>query len=468
VKTLTEQAQTVEDVRRLVDEHDIEFIFASFSEVRGKSNAKLVPAAHLEELFANGAGFAGFAAGDIGQGPHSPDVEAVPDPRSFRIVPWQPGLAHVIGDVRVEGQEWPYCPRTILRRQIAKAAEKGYVFKIGFEAEFMLVGFDEDGQLVVSDRQDNWDRPCYDVKGLTRQYEFVTTMSKYVSELGWDNYAVDHEDGNGQFECNVTFADALETADRAVFFRYMTETVAQQFGSMATFMPKPFTDNTGNGLHYTMSLWDAETDTNLFDDPSDPRGFGLSELGYQFAAGILDHARGYAAMVAPTVNSYKRLKPGTETIRTWVPVCMAYGGNNRTQMLRIARAGAFEDRTPDFSGSPYLGMASALAAGLDGIERGLDPGEPNTVNLHNLSPSEIAERGIGMLPASLLESVHYLTKDDVLREALGQVPVDGPDGEPSSKTEDFVDYYARLKRDEYHEVADIVTAHEIKRYLTFP
>lgn len=468
MRVLIKQAQTVEDVRKLVDEHNIEFIFASFSEVKGKSNAKLVPAAHLEKLFAEGAGFAGLAAGDIGQGPHSPDVEVSLDPRTFRIVPWQTGLAHVIGDVRVNGEEWPYCPRTILRRQLQKAAEKGYVFKIGFEAEFMLVDLDEHGQLTVSDRQDVWDRPCYDVNGLTRQYEFVTTMSRYIDELGWENYAVDHEDGNGQFECNVTFSDALETADRAMFFKYMTNTVAQQHGSVATFMPKPFTDNTGNGLHYTMSLWDSETDTNLFEDADDPRGFGLSKLGYEFAAGVLDHGRGCAAMVAPTVNSYKRLKPGTDTIRTWVPVCMAYGGNNRTQMLRIARAGAFEFRAPDFSGSPYLGMAAVLAAGLDGIERGLDPGEPNVNNLYELSPREAAKRGIGMLPASLLEAVHYLTKDDVLRSALGKVPVDGPNGEPSTETEDFVDYYADLKRDEYHEMTDIVTQNEIKRYLTFP
>lgn len=462
------QPQTVEDVRKLVDEHDIEFIFASFSEVRGKSNAKLVPAAHLEQLFAEGAGFAGMAAGAIGQGPHSPDVVVSLDPRSFRIVPWQPGLAHVIGDAQVDSQEWSYCPRTILRRQIDQAAKKGYVFKVGLEAEFMLLDFDDNGKLTVADRQDTWDRPCYDVNGLTRQYEFVTKMSKYIDELGWENYAVDHEDGNGQFECNVTYADALETADRAMFFKYMTTTVAQQHGAIATFMPKPFTDNTGNGLHYTMSLWDAETDTNLFEDLDDPRGFGLSKLGYEFAAGVLDHGRGCAAMVAPTVNSYKRLKPGTESVRTWVPVCMAYGGNNRTQMLRIARVGGFEFRAPDFSGSPYLGMAAVLAAGMDGIGRELDPGEPNESNLYDLSPREASERGIKMLPASLLEAVHYLTKDDVLRSALGRVPIDGPDGMPSTKTEDFVDYYANLKRDEYHELADIVTGDEIKRYLTFP
>lgn len=462
------QPQSVEDVKKLIKEHDIEFIFASFTEVQGKSSAKLVPASQVEELFSEGVGFAGFAAGQIGQGPQSPDVEIIPDPKTFRIVPWQKGLAHVIGDVTVEGKPWEYCPRTILKNQMEKAKEQGYVFKLGFEAEFMLVDFDEDGKLEVADKYDNWARPCYDVKALSRQYELMTTLSKYVTELGWENYAVDHEDGNGQFEINVTFADALETADRAIFFRYMVDSLAEQYGMIATFMPKPFTDNTGNGFHYTMSLWDAETDENLFLDENDPRGLDLSKLGYQFSAGILDHARGYMAMVAPTVNSYKRLKAGTELIRTWVPVAITYGGNNRTQMLRIARSGAIEDRTPDFAGSPYLGFTAALAAGMDGVKRDLDPGEPNDMDLYIAPQQEIDRRGIRMLPHSLMESVHYLSKDDVLREAFGEVPIDGPYGQPSDATEDFVDYYARIKRAEYHEVTDEVTSHEIDRYLRFP
>src|SRR5699024_9722411 len=188
----------------------------------------------------------------------------------------------------------------------------------------------------------------------TSQYYLMTLLSNYVTELVWDNYAVDHEDGNGQFEINVTFADALETADRAFFFRYMVDSRAEEYSMIATFMPKPFTDNTGNYFHYSNSFRCMDNDVNLFRAYNDPRGLDFSELGYQFSAGILDHALGYMAMVAPTVNSYKRLKAGTELIRTWVPVAITYGGNNRTQMLRIARSGAIEDRTPDFAGSPYL------------------------------------------------------------------------------------------------------------------
>src|SRR5699024_10903707 len=146
--------------------------------------------------------------------------------------------------------------------------------------------------------------PCYDVKALTRQYELMTRLSNYVTELGWDNYAVDHEDGNGQFEINVTFADALETADRAIFFRYMVDSLAEEYGMIATFMPRPFTENTGNGCHYTMSRWDTDTDENRFRDEIGPRAPDLSDLGYQYSAGILYHACGYMALVAPTVNSY--------------------------------------------------------------------------------------------------------------------------------------------------------------------
>src|SRR5699024_7190770 len=203
--------------------------------------------------------------------------------------------------------------------------------------------------------------------------------------------------------------------------------------------------------HYTMSLWDKDTDENLFLDENDPRGLDLSELGYQFSAGILDHARGYMAMVAPAANSYKRLKAGTELIRTWRPVAITYGGNNRTQMLRIGRCGTIDYRTPDFPGRPWRGFSGPSATGTDGVYRKLDPSEPNDMDLYIAPSQEIERRGIRMLPHSLMESVHYLCQDDVLREALGQVPADGPYGEPSDYTEDFVDYYARIKRAEYHE-----------------
>ena len=157
----------------------IEFIFAQFVEMYGKPNAKLVPANHLDDLFAEGAGFAGFAAGEIGQGPHSPDLAAMPDPASFTPVPWQPNLARFACDVYVEGEPWPYCPRTILKRQLERARKMGFIFKIGIEVEFHLLRRNDDGSIDLADTLDTLDRPCYDMKALSRQFDFISTLSKY-------------------------------------------------------------------------------------------------------------------------------------------------------------------------------------------------------------------------------------------------------------------------------------------------
>src|SRR5713226_9724457 len=411
-----EKEVTLEDIRKQIKDRKIEFLFAQFVDMYARPSGKLVPANHVDDLFAEGAGFAGFAAGEIGQGPHSPDMAAMPDAASFTPVPWQPNLARFACDVLVEGEPWPYCPRTILKRQMAVARDRGYVFKIGMEAEFFLTRRGEDGKLELADPLDELDRPCYDMKALSRQYDFISTLSKYESELGWDNYANDHEDANGQFESNFVFTDALTTADRVIFFRYMVQTLAQKQGLLATFMPKPFAKLTGSGLHMHMSLWDPETDTELFQDPNDPRGFGLSELAYHWVAGLKEHATAYIAVTAPTVNSYKRLIVGAPTSgATWSPVYVTFGGNNRTQMIRIPAPGRFEDRTIDGATNPYLAATVVLAAGLDGIENKLDPGEANMDNLYELSEEELGRRGITTLPANLLDATRNLQADDVLR-----------------------------------------------------
>jgi len=453
---MADRPQSVEDVRKLVDQMGIEFLFTQFVEMYGKPNGKLVPASHLEDVFAEGAGFAGFAAGEIGQGPHHPDLAAMPDPQSFTPVPWQPNLARFACDVYVEGEPWPYCPRTILRRQMAKARERGYVFKMGMEAEFFLTRVNGDGKIEVADPLDTLDRPCYDMKALSRNFDFISTLSKYESQLGWDNYANDHEDANGQFESNFVFTDALTTADRVIFFRYMVHMLAQQRGLQATFMPKPFANLTGNGLHIHMSLWDAETDTNLFEDENDPRGFGLSELAYHWLGGLLKHAKAYIAITAPTVNSYKRLIVGAPTSgATWAPVYVTYGGNNRTQMIRIPGPGRFEDRTVDGSANPYLAATAVLAAGLDGIDNKLDPGDVNMDNMYEVSEEELRRRGIEVLPANLLDATRNLEQDEVLREALGK-----------AVGEDYVDYFVRVKQREWKDYHDLVTNWEVQKYLS--
>jgi glutamine synthetase len=447
---------SVEEVRELIDDRGIEFLFAQFVEMYGKQNAKLVPASHLEDVFADGAGFAGFAAGELGQGPHDPDIAAMPDPTSFTPVPWQPDLARFACDVYVDGEPWPYCPRTILKRQMARARERGVVFKIGMEAEFILTRQREDGTIEVADPLDTLDQPCYDMKALTRQYDFVTTLSKYESQLGWDNYANDHEDANGQFESNFRYADAVTTADRIIFFRYMVHTLAQQRGLQATFMPKPFSHLTGNGLHMHMSLWDAETDTNLFEDEEDGRGLGISEMGYRFLGGLLRHASAYIGVTASTVNSYKRLIVGApKSGATWAPAYIAYGRNNRTQMIRTPAPGRFEDRTIDGAANPYLAAAVILAAGMAGIDDELDPGDPNEGNMYETSAEELDRRGVELLPGNLLDAIRNLRGDDVLREALGKTPHG-----------DYIDYFCDVKEREWKGYHDRVSDWEVTKYLS--
>src|SRR5271165_3247935 len=384
--------KNADDVRRVVRDAGVEFLFAQFVDMHGKPSAKLVPANHLDDLLEDGAGFAGFAAGDIGQGPDSPDLIAVPDPASLTILPWRPNVARFACDVTVEGEPWPYCPRTILRSALERA-----------------------------DALDTLEQPCYDMRALTRGLDFVMTVSKAVTGLGWDNYATDHEDANGQFEQNFAFADALTTCDRAVFFRYMVESLANERGLIATFMPKPFAHLTGNGCHFHVSLW--RDGQNLFErDPAeDPRGLGLSALAYGFLGGLKAHAKAYIAITAPTVNSYKRLSVGApESGSTWAPAYVSYGYNNRTQMLRVPAPGRIEDRTVDGSCNPYLAATAMIAAGLDGIERGLDPGEPNAANLYTLNDDELAAAGIELLPANLLDATRELERCQALRAALGK------------------------------------------------
>ncbi|MGZ4356811.1 MAG: type III glutamate--ammonia ligase, partial [Gaiellaceae bacterium] len=289
--TITEP--TVEDIRSKSQDLGVEFYFAQFVDMYGRPSAKLVPAAYLDDLVSDGAGFAGFAAGEIGQLPSDPDIAAIPDLNSFTPVPWEPSLARFACNVTVDGEEWPYDPRTILRRQLEKARAKGYEFNMGLELEYFLLKSDGNGGIQIADELDDLEKPCYDLRGLTRNYDFLRKVSNYVNGMGWGNYANDHEDANGQFEQNFTYSDALTSCDRAIFFRYMVHTLAQQQGLLATFMPKPFTDLTGNGCHFHMSLWDG--DTNLFLDEDDARGLGLSETAYHFIGGLKKHAKAYSA-----------------------------------------------------------------------------------------------------------------------------------------------------------------------------
>ena len=440
---------TREQVKRLVEEKGIEFFLCSFVEMSGTPKAKVIPSTHLEDMASEGAGFGGFAAGEIGQSPHDPEMASIPDFNSLTIVPWRKNLAWVAGDMYVEGKAWHYCPRTILRRQLDVAKEKGYVFNVGIEAEFMLLKQDETGQYAPWDKLDTLDKPCYDLRALHRNLDMMTTLIKYMQELGWEPYANDHEDGTCQFETNWTYSDALTTADRHTFFKWMVKTLAEEQGLLATFMPKPFTHLTGNGAHFHMSLWDAENQTNLFLDENDKNG--LSQLAYWFTGGILKHAQAVTGVTNPLVNSYKRLvRRPPRSGSSWAPVYVTYGANNRTQMIRIPAPGRIENRLSDGAVNPYLAGTVLLAAGLDGIENQIDPGVQNEDNLYEVSEDELQRRGIDSLPATLGEAATALEADEVIREALGTV---------------YADYYIQVKREEWRDYHWSVSQWETDNYL---
>jgi glutamine synthetase len=316
-------------LRERAESDGVRFFFAMFVDMHGKPCAKMIPVEAVDVLTGGGAGFAGFAAGPMGQSPADPDMIAVPDLASYTLTPWQPGLAVLQCDIHVEGQPWPYTPRLILKRMLDKARDRGLVYNVGCEAEYFLVRRRRDGGGVeLADPLDTAEAPCYDAKGLTRMFGHLSTVSTYMNQLGWANYANDHEDAT-------------------------------------------------------------------------------------------------------------------------------YGGNNRTQMLRVPDGGRVENRACDGSANPYLAMAVQLAAGLDGIDRGLDPGEPNRDNLHVLPAEAVAARGIRALPPTLLHAADELVTDDVLREALGKTP----DG-------DYIDYFAQVKRDEFRAWHSGVSDWEVERYLT--
>jgi glutamine synthetase len=429
----------------------VEYLLCSFVELTGACKAKLVPISHLEDVAQEGAAFAGFACGDVGQRPHDPDICSVPDFRSLTILPWRSNIAWVTGNLHVEGQPWALCPRTVLMRQLETAGQHGYVVNVGIEPEFMLLKRSDSGEFSPWDALDTLSKPCYDLRALHRNLDIMTTLLGYMQELGWDPYATDHEDANCQFEVNWRYSDALTTADRHTFFKWMVRTVAEQHGLFATFMPKPFSHLTGNGAHVHLSLAD-ENGKNLFLDSS--ADLGLSRIGRWFMAGVLRHAGALAALVAPTVNSYKRLARGTpRSGATWAPVYISYGASNRTQMIRIPAPGRFEIRVVDGAANPYLAFAGIIAAGLDGIEQKMDPGQLNLDNLYELPEEQLSAREIDVLPVTLGEALDALKKDAVVQGALGAK---------------YADMYLKVKRDEWlfhnRAVSDAERAHYLAMY----
>jgi len=442
--------KSLAEAKKFLKDNKVKYILAQFVDIHGVAKVKSVPAAHLEDVLTTGAGFAGGAIWGMGIAPNGPDYMAVGELSTLSLIPWQPGYARLICDGHVEGKPYEYDSRVVLKKQVEILKKKGWILYTGLEPEFSLLKMDEHGQIQPVDDTDTLQKPCYDYKGITRQSVFLEELTESLLACGLDVYQIDHEDSNGQFEINYTYADCLKSADDFILFKMAASEIANSLGMMCSFMPKPFSNRPGNGMHMHMSIGDGKK--SLFHDDSDKTGHGLSKLAYHFMGGILAHAPALCALAAPTVNSYKRLVVGRSlTGATWAPAYISYGNNNRSTMVRIPY-GRLELRLPDGSSNPYLTTAAVIAAGLDGVKRELDPGKGNGDNLYDYSPAELKKHGIGILPQNLNEAVRALEADKVVRDALGD-----------KLSQEFID----LKSMEWIEYMRHVSDWEIKRYVEF-
>lgn len=442
------------ELRDALNEAGVKYLLASYVDMHGVSKGKVVPVTHLDRMMSGSELCTGAALEGVPQDVSDEEVAAHPDAASCTILPWNGDIAWFASDLWCKGAPFEACSRNILKRVLAKAARMGYAMNLGMEAEFFVLRDDPVlGYRPISDRKD-LDKPAYDVSRMLDNMSWMDELVQAMNGLGWDVYSFDHEDGIGQFEIDFRYFDALSMADRFVFFRLMAHEIARKHGGFATFMPKPFADRAGSGAHFNMSLAGLEDGRNLFVDGNDARGCGLSRLGYQFLAGVLKHLPAICAVVAPTVNSYKRLVlKGSMSGFTWAPVWACYGNNNRTNTLRIPLGGGrVELRAADSSCNPYLGAALVLAAGLEGIEQGLDPGDPHTENMYLRSEAELKASGITHLPKTLGEALDAFEADPLSAAVFG---------------EEMRKAWLSYKRDEWTSYINHVSDWEKARYLKF-
>jgi glutamine synthetase type III len=398
------------NLSKIAKQQKIKYFLISFVDFFGVLRSKLVPARAIDEMQENGAGFAGFATW-LDMTPADSDMFAVPDPDSLIQLPWNKEIGWLASDLYMDGKPVKASPRVILKEQIKKLSKKKLNMKSGVECEYFLIS--EDGSS-IADSRDIQSKPCYDQSALMRRYELIKEICDSMIELGWNPYQNDHEDANGQFEMNWDYSDCLITADRHVFFKFMVKSLAEKHGLRATFMPKPFSNLTGNGCHAHVSCWDGKK--NKFLDKSDK--LGLSKTAYNFLGGLIKNADSLSAFFNPTINSYRRINaPPTKSGATWSPSSISYTGNNRTHMVRIPDQGRFELRLMDGSANPYLLQAGVIAAGLDGLNNKIDPGEPLHCNMYE---DHAKYPDLPKLPNDLKQSLDRLKNNKMINEAFGE------------------------------------------------
>jgi glutamine synthetase type III len=400
------------DLATFATERGVKYFMVSYTDLFGAQRAKLAPAQAIADMQEDGAGFAGFASW-LDMTPAHADMLAVPDPSSVIQLPWKPEVAWVASNLVMEGELVDQGPRNVLNRLVGEAEAQGMHVKTGVEAEFFLLT--PEGT-EISDPYDTAEKPCYDQQAVMRRYDVITEICDYMLELGWGPYQNDHEDANGQFEMNWEFDDALRTADKHSFFKFMVKSVAEKHGYRATFMPKPIAGLTGNGCHVHISVWDKDGKTNVFADKD--MELGLSARGRNFLGGIMNHASALAAITNPTVNSYKRINaPRTMSGATWAPNTVTWTGNNRTHMVRVPGPGRFELRLPDGAANPYLLQSIIIAAGLSGVKTQADPGKRHDIDMY-AEGHTVADAP--RLPLNLLDALRQYEADAELMSAMGE------------------------------------------------
>jgi len=414
------------NLAQIAKQKKIKYFLISFVDLFGILRSKLVPAQAIGEMQKNGAGFAGFATW-LDMTPADSDMFGVPDPDSLIQLPWNKEIGWLASDLYMDGRPVKASPRVMLKEQIKKLSKKKLQMKSGVECEYFLIS--EDGSS-IADPRDTQSKPCYDQSALMRRYELIKEICDSMIQMGWKPYQNDHEDANGQFEMNLDYTDALVTADRHVFFKYMVKTLAEKHGLRATFMPKPFHNLTGNGCHAHVSVWNGKD--NKFLDKKDK--LGLSKLAYNFLGGLIKNAQPLSAFFNPTINSYRRINaPPTKSGATWSPSSISYTGNNRTHMIRIPDKGRFELRLMDGAANPYLLQAGILAAGLEGLDKKINPGKPLFCNMytdHKKYPK------LPKLPNDINQALSMLQKSKSLSDAFGS---------------DVINSYIKLKKIEIND-----------------
>jgi len=448
----------MKDLRERLAAAGVHTLQAQFTDIHGVAKGKYLPLAHLDDLLTEGVGFSGPSIAGTGLARTGPRSEywARGNASTAQPLPWMPGYARVVCDGFVANEPFEACPRQVLRRAVAGLAQRGWHLRTGVEPEFFLLKRVA-GRWMPADDADRLDKPSYDLKALPRQAEFLQALQRSLEACKLDVLQLDHEDAQGQYEINFGFDEALVSADHLMLFKQAAHALAEARGMVFSMMPKPFANQPGSGMHFHVSLWKGHGDnaTSLFmphvpDGAIDAKAL-LSPLGRHFAAGVLAHSAGLCALAAPTVNSYKRLVAGDSLSGTsWAPSHIAHGANNRTALMRTLHD-RFEWRLPDSSANPYLVSAGLIAAGLDGIDRKLELPPACDDDLFELSPAQIAERGIAPLPRDLHHALDALQADSVVCGALGP-----------TMTAQFV----KLKQAEHMANARHVSDWELDRYAS--